>query len=482
MRLLLISANQEWIPDPIFPLGPAYVAAAARRAGHQVTVVDLCFERHPWRHLAGEVARVRPHAVALALRNVDNAAYPRTTDYLAHHLRAARAVRQATQVPLILGGSAFSIAPAAYLDALGAEWGVVGEGESSLTDLLACLEAGRDPAAVHGVVGRDGGAAGAPARWAPHWWEGGPPARDLFPYRRYLRRGGMGNVQTKRGCPFHCRYCTYPLLEGSRFRARPAGDVVDEMEQLQRDYGPHPLFFVDAIFNLPTGHLEAVCEELLRRRLAIRWSCYATPVGLGRAQAHLMARAGCEGVELGTDALEEGQLDHLGKSFDVDQAVSASRACTGAGLKVCHTVIFGGPGETEATARATVAGLRASGATAVVAMVGIRVYPGTPLARELAAAGRLPEVGLAPTFYVEEGVTSFLIPFLCGQAAEAGNWVLPGVVPPLLPASQRLLRAAGVSGPLWRLLRSRLFRAASRFKYRRPVTSAGVPTPRRLIP
>jgi radical SAM superfamily enzyme YgiQ (UPF0313 family) len=485
MRVLLVSANRERISDPIFPLGLAYVAAAAIAAGHEVEVVDLCFARHPLRDLARQVAAFIPEVVGVSIRNVDNAAYPLTIDYLESHRDVVATLRGATTAPVVLGGSAFSILPHAYLNALGGDWGVAGEGAETFVALLAALEAGRDPATIPGVL-VPGLSLAAPLE-VPRpraWWEGPRPARTCFDYRRYVRRGGTGNLQTKRGCVFRCEYCTYPLLEGNRFRPRPAGDVVDEIAALLHDFGPHPLFFVDSILNSPPGHLEGICEEVLRRGLRVRWSCYATPAGLGREQARLMARAGCEGVELGSDSVDDGQLGRLGKSFDAAAVRAANGACLAAGLRVCHTVIFGAPGESAASVRATCAALRAMRPTAVVAMVGVRLYPGTPITRHLAAAGRLPAgaAGLTPTFFVEPAVAELLPPYLRRQAVEAGNWVLPGLVPPLLPASQRLFRAVGVAGPLWRLLHSPALRAASRSKFRRPYTSSGVPTPRRVLP
>lgn len=488
MKVLLVSANRERIPDPIFPLGLAYVAAAVREAGHEVAVADLCFGRRPLRGLARRIASFQPEVVGLSIRNVDNAAYPLTVDYLDGHRQVAATVRRHTGAPLVLGGSAFSILPELYLQALGGDWGIAGDGEGPFAAMLAALGVGQEPSGIPGVVGcsrKIGGGAVHPLPLSrpTSWGDGPPPARELFDYRRYVRRGGMGNIQTKRGCLFHCRYCTYPVLEGGRFRPRPAGEVVDEVEGLLRDYGPHSLFFVDSIFNFPTGHLEGICAEILRRGLEVRWSCYATPLGLGREQAALMVRAGCDGVELGSDAVDDGQLGRLGKSFDAATVAAANDHCRRAGLPVCHTVIFGAPGETEASVRRTCSALRDMAPTAVVAMSGVRVYPGTPFAHSLVAAGRLrsEEVGLAPSFYLEPAVATFLPSYLRRQAAAAGNWVLPGLSPPLLPASQRLFRALGVSGPLWQLLRSRFIRAASRTKFRRPST-ADTPTPRRITP
>lgn len=487
MRVLLVSANRERIPDPIFPLGLAYVAAAARRAGHGIAVADLCFGRRPLDDLRRRISEYRPDVIGLSIRNVDNAAYPLTVDYLDRHREVVDAVRAATRAPVVLGGSAFSILPAPYMRALDGDFGIAGEGERAFVQLLDALGRGADPAGLPGVVSRDDrvthASPMAPVPRPADWAKGLRPARELFDYPRYVRRGGMGNVQTKRGCVFKCSYCTYPLLEGNRFRAREAGDVVDEIEGLMTDYGQHAVFFVDSILNFPADHVENLCEEILRRRLRLRWSCYATPVKLGREQARLMARAGCDGLELGSDAAEDGQLGRLGKSFDADAVARANAHCLGAGLRVCHTVIFGAPGETEASVRATCAALHAMRPTAVVAMTGVRLYPGTPLTRRLETEGsiRPGEVGLQPFFYVEPAVRDFLPDYLRRQALAAGNWVLPGLSPPLLPACQRLLRALGISGPLWRLLRFSAMRAASRTKFSRPDTSWGIPNLRRKV-
>jgi radical SAM superfamily enzyme YgiQ (UPF0313 family) len=488
MRVLLVSANRERIPDPIFPLGLAYVAAAARQARHEVAVADLCFGAAPLRRLTDQVRHFRPDVVGLSLRNVDNAAYPRTVDYLDQHSAVVDALRSATAAPVVLGGSGFSIMPDAYMEVLGGDWGIAGEGETAFVKLLAALENGEQPDGIAGVYASHAGAGlcgrvPAPPGGHQGWGEGLWPVRDLLDYARYIRRGGMGNVQTKRGCVFKCSYCTYPLLEGNRFRTREAGDVVDEIEALMQDYGPHPIFFVDSILNFPRGHVEGICEEILRRGVSVRWSCYATPVKLDRHQAQLMAAAGCDGIELGTDAVDDEQLSRLGKSFDAEVAEQANRYCLEAGLRVCQTLIFGAPGETEASIRATCRALRRMQPTAVVAMTGVRLYPGTPLTNSLIEQGRVAQdaIGLVPAFYIEPGVADFLPRHLQRQALEAGNWVLPGLAAPILPASQRLLRRLGISGPLWRLLQNRWMHVLNRSRFRRPNTSWGVPHPRRKV-
>jgi hypothetical protein len=116
-------------------------------------------------------------------------------------------------------------------------------------------------------------------------------------------------------------------------------------------------------------------------------------------------------------------------------------------------------------------------------MTGVRVYPGTPLAGQMISTCKMAgsDIGLTPAFYIEPGIADFLPTYLQQQARAAGNWVLPGMEPPLLPISQRILRALGISGPLWRLLRYSWMRQISRIKFRRPATSWGIPNPRRTL-
>ena len=482
MRVLLVSANREHLPDPIFPLGLSYIAAAVVNAGHEIDIADLCFGRRPLDDLRKQVVQFRPQVIGLSLRNVDNAAYPLTIDYLGLHREVVDTLHAASDAPVVLGGSGFSILPQAYMRELDGDWGIAGEGERVFVALLHALEQSDDPSSIPGVippvsVTDRSHIINVQAQRPLDWSEGLRPLRTPFDYARYIRRGGTGNIQTKRGCVFRCSYCTYPLLEGNRFRTREPADVVDEIEQLQHDYGPHPIFFVDSILNFPRGHVEALCEEILRRELNLRWSCYATPIKLDRHQAQLMARAGCEGIELGTDAVDDEQLARLGKSFNAQIAEQANRYCMEAGLRVCQTIIFGAPGETEASVRATCNALRNMKPTAVVAMTGVRLYPGTPLSESLIAQGKVSseDIGLLPAFYIEPAVADFLPDYLQQQAYEAGNWVLPGLVQPILSGNQRLLRAMGISGPLWRLFHKPWMQWIYRGNFKKPNTSWGVP-------
>jgi len=92
------------------------------------------------------------------------------------------------------------------------------------------------------------------------------------------------------------------------------------------------------------------------------------------------------------------------------------------------------------------------------------------------------DIGLIPAFYIDPAVIGFLPEFLIGQAHEAGNWVLHGLVEPIHPGRQRVLRGLGISGPLWRLFQKTLIRKIYSGNFKRPETSWGDPrTTRKII-
>jgi radical SAM superfamily enzyme YgiQ (UPF0313 family) len=137
MRLLLISPNIEMLPDPVAPLGLAFLSSALQSRGHETRCLDLCFEEDPEGALAKALAGFSPDAIGLSLRNIDNVAYPESISYLPFYRKVIERCRQGSPAPVILGGSGFTLMPRAILNFLGADGGIIGEGEEALAGILA---------------------------------------------------------------------------------------------------------------------------------------------------------------------------------------------------------------------------------------------------------------------------------------------------------------------------------------------------------
>ena len=446
MKLLLVNTNQARMPDPVPPIGLSYLASAVREAGHACTVFDLTFRPAYEDELKAYLRDTRPELIGLSLRNVDNTAYPKTVSFIEGFQEVVRICREASpQTPIVLGGPAFSLFPEQLLEKLGADYGVPGEGEIAFLDLLQALQDGHPPTEkiLHPKGGRQVNLNGL----VPSW--------DLFETDRYFREGGSLNIQTKRGCRYKCSYCSYPLLEGSAVRQRDPVKVVDEMELCLEQHGIDYFFFVDNVFNYPRAHGIAICHEILKRRLDIRWTAYTSPGVVDAEMFAIYKEAGCDALDFGSDSMSQVGLSSMSKWFTVTKIKDATRWCCENEIQISHSLIFGPPGETRESVEETIANVHECAPDVVIAMIGVRIYPHTPLARRLVKKGWIKEkdIGLEPVFYIEDALREYLFERLQEEARKHHNWILPGFSKRMNhPMLFERLRAKGNKGPMWKMI------------------------------
>jgi lipid biosynthesis B12-binding/radical SAM protein len=378
-RILLISSNVTTEPYPVYPLGLAVIAAALADAGHLTEQFDFLASGESEELLAARLAEFAPDYVCLSIRNLDNCDSLSSTGYPAVARRLVEVVREGSPAPVIVGGPAFSIMPEELLAYTGADYGIIGEGERLVCELIGELSQGKTPPRL-----LKGGALLAGARI-------GSPLYSAPMIEYYLGTSGMLNLQTKRGCPHGCIYCSYPALEGESYRCRDPKEVVDDLARAQAQHGVQSFFFTDSVFNDSDGHYLRVVEEIIRRGLSLRWCCYLRPQALGRPEIALMKRAGLYAAELGTDAACDATLRGLGKGFSFAEALEVNRAFVAERLPCAHFVMFGGPGETMETVAQGLANLEQLEHCVVFAFSGIRILPGTALMARAVADGVLAE-------------------------------------------------------------------------------------------
>ncbi|MBK5276266.1 MAG: radical SAM protein [Desulfuromonadales bacterium] len=449
MNVLLVSANRERDPYPVFPIGLSFLAGPLARAGHNLSVLDLCFEKDPQAALADALAGNCPDAIIVSLRNLDNVTWPDCRSYLP----GLRTIVETCRVcgTVIVGGSGFSLMPLEILAAVGADYGVAGEGEEVLPLLLACIDSGADASGLPGVVVA-GASSFVPPRLISRICS---PERSLFNVDRYHREGGMANVQTKRGCPFSCSYCTYPHLEGRVMRLRPIEDILAEISSLVNDYGVSYLYFVDDIFNYPTDFASQLCRAMKAARLPVNWSAFINPDFITVELMDDMLAAGCDAVEFGSDSGSQRMLKNLRKSFTVEDLRMASRLCRDMGVDFAHYMLFGGSGETRETILESFALMDELRPTAVIAMTGIRIYPDTALYHTAIAEGIITagQSMLEPVFYISPSIRDCCAELITSEAMKRKNWVVPGLQVNASSAMLDAIRLFKVRGPLWKMIK-----------------------------
>jgi radical SAM superfamily enzyme YgiQ (UPF0313 family) len=283
-------------------------------------------------------------------------------------LRAYRIARQfrARGVPVVLGGYHVTLIPeeaAGEADAI-----VVGDAEPVWQRLVDDARRGR----LHPIYQGE----------APRPLAGVRPRRELFRGKDYQR---IGLVESTRGCPFHCDFCSIAAFHRAKANRRPPREVAADMESCAHRW----FFLVDDNFAAHPDWARELCRELGPLRL--RW---IGQIGLHAARddglLELMVASGCRGVLVGMESLEPANLQQMGKSWNLaaeSYAQSLGRLHQH-GLAVYGTFLFGYDHDDEETIQRSVDFARRQ-KLFLAAFNHLVPFPGTPLYQRLKHQGRL---------------------------------------------------------------------------------------------
>lgn len=448
MKILLVSTNTETAPSPVYPVGLDYVAGIVSPR-HDVKIADL-IEKHGMEKLTGLIEDFNPHLIGLSLRNIDNQDAFETKSYIDGYKLLIPSIRSMTSAKIVLGGSGFTIFPSELMEALDADYGIIGYGERLIL-LLDAIEAQSDTSSIPGVIIRNKPFAGFPDN------------RDLTFHRSfdvnsphvryYLKQGGIFNLQTKRGCPFHCIYCTYPHIDGSNLRWVDPDEVARTALMLQ-DAGARYLFMTDSTFNCSVDHSLRVAKAFIKARLSIPWGAFFAPFKPMPDYYKIMVDAGLTHVEFGTESLCDRVLSAYAKPFCTDDIFSAHKFASDAGLHIAHYLLFGGPGEDEKTIDETLTRADNLEKTALILFCGIRIYPHTAIHKIAVREGQITidQNLLEPVFYRSPALNLDRIANMLRERASArSHWVLGSGNEKTASIVSRL-HARGRCGPLWEQL------------------------------
>lgn len=460
-RVLLINTNTCKVPYPVAPLGLCLLAGALEDA-FDVRLFDGAFRGGDG--LVDAVRDFQPDVVGLSIRNVDDMVPQGGTHFLAGVREDfLRPLRDATRVPLVLGGSAFSLYPNHLMEAFGADWGIVGEGEQAFPALLDALRDGRDPSGLPGVAGRrhDGSVFVNPPRCLA-----GPLTTpradvdrriDFAPYRRL----GSYPVQARRGCTHGCIYCTYPSVEGRSYRLRDPADIAAEIGEAAARLPGVTFELVDSTFNDPPGHAEAICREIVARAPGVRLRTMGVnPGGVTDTLLDLMRSAGFAQIDCTPDSASPRMIRSMGKNFTHGELVQAARRIRRIGMPTVWFFLFGGPGEDDGTLAETIRFIddEIAPEDLVLMGMGLRIYPGTPLHRVALREGMVaPGDDLVDqAFYVAPALGfDGLLQRLDEAAATRPNCLPPGEntpTPAMLREAVELRTREGLVEPMFRTL------------------------------
>jgi radical SAM superfamily enzyme YgiQ (UPF0313 family) len=403
-RVLLINPNTEQSPYPVVPIGLCLVAASLQ-SKYEVRILDATFDGAT--RLISSIGEMKPDYIGISIRNIDDVTLGVEQFYIDGIKRDfIRTIRAACKAPIILGGAGFNLFPLELVDQLGADFGVLGEGEERFYKLLCALDADMDPTSIPGVIIRgqrlhnvhESGTL-SPSLHLP--FSTVDQYVDFHPYRAR----GAYPIQTKRGCNLKCVYCCYPLIEGRSYRLRKPLEIVDEIEEAAARLGQVMFEFVDSTFNAPLAHAESVCREIIRRKLNLRLrSMGVNPGGITDRLLDLMRKAGFRQIVCSADTAATVTLRRYQKGFSKNKLEKAASLIKQHDMPTMWSFIFGGPGETALTIEESFEFIeRFIQPLDMVHMTeGMRIYPNTPIF-DVAVKEKIidpSESLLKPVFYI----------------------------------------------------------------------------------
>ena len=356
-RLTLVRVNERQGVHPFLseanvsgiypPLGVAYLAGAARRAGFPVSIIEAHAQDLSHEQVARAVENIRPEVVGLTSTTFN---WPVVAD-LARVIR-----RRCPAVQLWVGGPQLSLYPDECMAEEALDAAVLGEGDETIVELLTRLEQGEELAGVPGTLvrrrleGGDGELVRGPAR-APiaELDTLALPAIDLLPLSRYRSLtlpSPYVSMTTTRGCPYRCRYCSQVYVGGT-YREHGVDRVVAEMNRAVSEFGAREIVFFDETFSLSRKRTMALCEAILARGPRVRWNVRTRADLLPDDLLQAMANAGCCSIHVGIEAGAERVRRLMNKKLDLARARRALGEARRLGIETRGYFMLGYPGESR---------------------------------------------------------------------------------------------------------------------------------------
>lgn len=334
------------------PLGLAYIAAALEKNNHQVKIIDYDIEGKNADNIIDIVVRdFKPEIVGF---------YVMTWSYGQAKGIADRIKKVNPQITTIIGGPNASCLPQYSLEFGNFDFGVYGEGEETIIELVNKLEEKNnlDFEQIFGLIfKKDNQIIVNPPRPLIKDLDTIPfPARHLLPVKKYFdvfsRKKHFATIIATRGCPFNCIFCDRKNRMGKNWRVRTPENIAQEIKEIIDKYNIREFMFFDDNLIVDKKWGLELCRKL--EPLNIIWECRNRVDLVDEEMLRAMKKAGCHRIRFGFESGDNRILKVLKKGITVEQSLECAKICKKIDMEMYGYFMIGAPTETPGTIERTI--------------------------------------------------------------------------------------------------------------------------------
>jgi len=349
IKIALINPPQRTdFPQP--PLGIAYVAATLEKAGNKVEIID-----------SSALKLNVDETVKMVIDNgFEFVGITVMTPTLGSAVEVARGIKEKNKsIFIFMGGAHVTALPVKTLENFPEiDVVVIGEGEVTTPILIENKEKLKD---VLGIAYRKNGKiVVTPSRPIIKNLDDLPlPAYHLLPINKYRPYPPHGKklpymaIMTSRGCPFRCTFCSKPV-HGKLYRAKSPKAIIKEIKYIKENYKIKEILFYDDSFTLDRQRIIELCDEMIKNKINIPWSCETRVNLVDKELLSKMKDAGCYIISYGVESGNQEILNNIKKDITLEQIKNAFKLTREAGIAIVSYFMLGCPGETKQTMKQTI--------------------------------------------------------------------------------------------------------------------------------
>ncbi len=373
--------KEKKIMRPYVPLGILYISAWLEKHGWANEIFDSTFSAFD--DLCKVLLEHKPGVVGIYTNLMTKLNVLRIIDFI-------RSREELQNTKIILGGPEVRNHSTNFL-LHGADFIVLGEGEESMLELVNYILTGAGTIkTISGIVYKD--ALDTICKNAER-----EKLRDLdqlpLPNRKkvdlqlyfdtWKQKHGTSSVSinTMRGCPYSCKWCSRAVY-GQSYRRRSPAHVADEIQAILEDYDVDSIWFVDDVFTISHKWLQAFSEELERRKLSVCYECITRADRMNEEVIRQLKKSGCFRVWIGAESGSQKVIDLMDRRVEVQQVRKMIQLAKKYDIEAGTFIMVGYPGETKDDIYETARHLKSSDPDHFTITV---AYPikGTPLYEEV---------------------------------------------------------------------------------------------------